>query len=76
VLPQDVGNLLWAYGKLRFKSARLLDQLPVFLGSWLHEFRTADLCCLLAGYTNARHYHRCALQAGAGVCATSRLFGS
>jgi len=50
--------MLWAYGKLRYKSARLLDVLPFHLGSWLHEFQTSDLCCLLTGYTNARHYHR------------------
>ncbi len=45
-------------GKLRYKAVRLLDELPLHLGTWLLEFSTADLCCLLAGYTNARHYHR------------------
>lgn len=57
--PQDVGNMLWAFGKLRYKAVRLMDELPLHLGPWLHEFSTADLCCLLAGYTNGRHYHRC-----------------
>lgn len=51
--------MLWAFGKLRYKAVRLMDELPLHLGPWLHEFSTADLCCLLAGYTNGRHYHRC-----------------
>ncbi|KAL6761051.1 hypothetical protein V8C86DRAFT_967424 [Haematococcus lacustris] len=57
LVPQDIGNVLWAFGQLKYKAASLLDQLPRHLGAWLHAFNCADLCAVLYGYAHARHYH-------------------
>ncbi|GFH20228.1 FAST_1 domain-containing protein [Haematococcus lacustris] len=57
LVPQDIGNVLWAFGQLKYKAASLLDQLPRHLGAWLHTFNCADLCAVLYGYAHARHYH-------------------
>ena len=56
---QDVCSVLWAFGRLRYKAVRLMDELPLYLGPWLHEFKPSELCLLLVGYTHGRHYHRC-----------------
>eukprot|EP00197_Chlamydomonas_leiostraca_P009934 CAMPEP_0202871020 /NCGR_PEP_ID=MMETSP1391-20130828/17519_1 /ASSEMBLY_ACC=CAM_ASM_000867 /TAXON_ID=1034604 /ORGANISM="Chlamydomonas leiostraca, Strain SAG 11-49" /LENGTH=915 /DNA_ID=CAMNT_0049551725 /DNA_START=262 /DNA_END=3010 /DNA_ORIENTATION=+ len=70
MVPQDVSNMLWAYGRMRYKAAALLDTLPLHLGRWLHAWSVSDLCCLLVGYTHARHYHRGVLDAVAPLLAS------
>ena len=67
--PQDIGNVLWAFGRLRYKAVKLLDEVPLHLGPWLHQFTPRDMCCVLVGYTHARHYHRGVLDALAPLLA-------
>ncbi len=69
LVPQDVSLTLWAFGRMRFKAVHLLDELPLCLPAWLPAFKPAELCALLAGYANARHYHRGLLEALAPLLA-------
>lgn len=64
---QDVGNSLWALGRMRFRAAELLEALPRSLTSRLHEFRPQEMSCLLYGYTHARHLHEPLLEAAVPV---------
>ncbi|KAJ9516565.1 hypothetical protein QJQ45_015258 [Haematococcus lacustris] len=57
LVPQDIANLLWAFGRMRYKAATLLDELPLHLRYWKHAFTATDLCSVLCGYAHARHYH-------------------
>jgi hypothetical protein len=65
--PQDMAMSLWALGKLRYKAAWLLDELPLSLGAWLHAFSPRDVCCVLHGYAAARHYHKGVMEAAAAL---------
>jgi hypothetical protein len=65
--PQDVGNVLWAFGKFKYKPTRMLDELPLHIGRRLSDFKPQELSCLLYGYTQSRHYHASLLDAAAPV---------
>lgn len=67
--PQDVANVLWAFGRLRYKATDLLDELPRHVAPRLAEFSPQELSCLLYGYTQARHYHCALMDAAAPVSA-------
>lgn len=65
--PQDVGNVLWSFGRFKYKPVRLLDELPLHIGRRLSEFKPQELSCLLYGYAQSRHYHASLLDAAAPI---------
>jgi hypothetical protein len=47
---QEIGNLLYGYGQLRFQHPELLDAVASGCGPRLHEFTTQDLCMTVWSY--------------------------
>ncbi len=58
---------LYAFGKMRYKAAALMDEAPAYIVPHLHEFKPQELSMVLYGYTQTRHYHRALLDVMAPV---------
>eukprot|EP00955_Chlamydomonas_euryale_P023928 251863-Chlamydomonas_euryale.AAC.11 len=63
--PVDVAHALWAFGRLRFRAARLMSELPPLLAGELEAYAPEELSCVLFGYTHVRHYSPLLLDAAA-----------
>ena len=63
----DVATSLWALGRMHYKPTELLDELPLYIGKRLGEYKPQEISCVLFAYAHSRHYHAALLDAAAPV---------